>query len=470
MDGIQEAIVARLPLAEGAWRLFRHAVGDDILEQIWEAGRGRCYTGQIEFSDVVRVVHNALVPYDSGREAIKKEQEAGALQASTTAVFAKLRRIPVPVSEGLLREGTSRLRQLFPDWSCWKKPRSLQKFHIIIYDGKAIKRVAKRLKATRGLTGGLLGGRALVAIDWETGMALDMCGDEDGEANDVKHVGTLVPQIRERLEGPILHVSDRGFCDLEQPRHFLRAEGDHFLVRYHPKVKFHRDSSQKQRRSVNEDGQTILETWGWLGSENDSRRLYVRRIELVRKGQDSVVLITSLLDADKYPATDLLWIYRERWEIERLFQKVTEVFGLSHLIGCSPQATLFQFAFCMLLYNMIQVVRGYVAQAQDREPSDISSEMLFRDVEREMISWTYLLPVEDTLDYFQSLPPVEELREKLGDLFSQTWSDTWLTSPPQAVHRSTPRRRTRTHASVHRMMFGAPPKDRRNRRPKKSSA
>jgi hypothetical protein len=60
-------------------------------------------------------------------------------------------------------------------------------------------------------------------------------------------------------------------------------------VRYHPKVEFHRDSSQKERRRVNEEGQTILETWGWLGSENDSRRLYVRRIELVRKGQNQWV-------------------------------------------------------------------------------------------------------------------------------------------------------------------------------------
>jgi hypothetical protein len=74
MDGTQEAILAKLSLAEGVWWLYRHALDDSRLEQIWEAGRGRCYTGQIEFSDLVRIVHNALVPYDSGREAIKKRR------------------------------------------------------------------------------------------------------------------------------------------------------------------------------------------------------------------------------------------------------------------------------------------------------------------------------------------------------------------------------------------------------------
>jgi hypothetical protein len=52
----------------------------------------------------------------------------------------------------------------------------LKRFKIVIYDGKAIKRVAKRLKPCRGAAGGLLGGRALVAIDGETGMSLGDAG------------------------------------------------------------------------------------------------------------------------------------------------------------------------------------------------------------------------------------------------------------------------------------------------------
>jgi hypothetical protein len=464
MDETQKAMLAKLPLAEGVGWLCRFALDDALLSSIWEQHRGRCYTAAIQFPDLVRLIHDALLTYDSGRECFQKHREAGTLEASVVAAFGKLRRVPIAVSEALLRQGSARLRNLFPDWSVWQKPRSLRKFRIVIYDGKAIKRVAKRLKPTRGTTGGLLGGRALVAIDWETGLTVAMRGDPDGEANDVKYVGELVPYVRAEFEGPILHVCDSGFCDLEQPRHFLESDGDHFLVRYHPKVKFHRDATRAERRSLNEEGQVILETWGWIGSPQDRRRRYIRRIELVRDGADPVILITSLLDPEEFPAIELLWIYRERWEIERVFQKVTEVFGLSHLIGCSPHATLFQFAFCLLLYNMIQVVRGYVAQAQNREPSEISSEMLFRDVERELDAWHLLFSVEQTVEFFQLLPSPQTLQARLSRLFDQMWSETWLASPPQAVHRRTPRRRTRTHASVHRLLHGPPSKQpRRNR-------
>ena len=43
--------------------------------------------------------------------------------------------------------------------------------------------------------------------------------------------------------------------------------------------------------------------------------------------------------------------------------------------------------FCMLLYNLMQVVQGYVAQSQSCEPTEISSELMFRDVEDQLIAW-----------------------------------------------------------------------------------
>ena len=55
-----------------------------------------------------------------------------------------------------------------------------------------------------------------------------------------------------------------------------------------------------------------------------------------------------------------------------MFQQVTEVFGLEHLIGTRPEGVIFQFAMCLLLYNLIQVVRGAIAvEVQDAtEPSN----------------------------------------------------------------------------------------------------
>ncbi len=51
-------------------------------------------------------------------------------------------------------------------------------------------------------------------------------------------------------------------------------------------------------------------------------------------------------------------MYLARWGSERVFQQITAVFHLNRLIATTPQGTLFQLAFCLLLYHLIQVVRG----------------------------------------------------------------------------------------------------------------
>ena len=68
--------------------------------------------------------------------------------------------------------------------------------------------------------------------------------------------------------------------------------------------------------------------------------MYVRRITLYRPGERDVILVTNLCDAAAVPAVDLLEVYLNRWGIERMFQQVTEVFGLSHLMGTTPAGTI----------------------------------------------------------------------------------------------------------------------------------
>jgi len=84
--------------------------------------------------------------------------------------------------------------------------------------------------------------------------------------------------------------------------------------------------------------------------------------------QESIVVITDLEDAAKYPAAQLMETYRKRHQIEKVFQKTTEVFGLQRLIGSSPLAGLFQFAYCLLLHNIVQTLLGYVAEAKTSRP------------------------------------------------------------------------------------------------------
>lgn len=160
MDAGQRSALARMPLAEGVFGLFRHALADDKLQEVWEEHRGRCYEDVLTFSTLLPVVQDALLLFNSGRESFLKHQAEGTLETTLSAVYGKLSRVRVPVSQGLLLMASRQLRALFPAEADREKPPSLEAFHVVIYDGKAMKRVAKRLKPCRGAPGGLLGGRS----------------------------------------------------------------------------------------------------------------------------------------------------------------------------------------------------------------------------------------------------------------------------------------------------------------------
>lgn len=153
--------------------------------------------------------------------------------------------------------------------------------------------------------------------------------------------------MRSGVAGLRLWRADHGFADLRRFVEFT-AEGDHFLVRYHPKCGFHRDPTRPVRHTRDAQGRKILKEWGWLGAANHKLRCEVRRVTLFRPDEEDMILMTDLLSSSEFPATELLDLYRERRGIERVFQQVTDVFGLKGLIGGTPQATIFQFAFCLL--------------------------------------------------------------------------------------------------------------------------
>ena len=166
-------------------------------------------------------------------------------------------------------------------------------------------------------------------------------------------------------------------------------------------------------------------------------------------------MLTDLLDAEKYPAADLLALYAERWGIERMFQQVTEVFHLETLIGGSPEATVFQFAFCLVLYNMIQVVRASIAAIERRDPNTISTEKLFLDVERELTACTVMWDVEQWAARVDRPWRAKEVKSRLKELFRHVWTDRWLKAKSyrRRPHPVVPR--LGVHVSVHRILLEA---------------
>ena len=273
----------------------------------------------------------------------------------------------------------------------------------------------------------------------------------DGDAHEVRFVADLLPVVRARVPGPRLGLGDRAFCNLEQVDRFC-AEGDHGLVRRRRNASFEPDPTRSPQTGRDTAERTSTEAWGWPGKRNDPRGRYVRQITLERSGEEPIFLVTDLPDAACHPASDLLLLSMSRWGIERMFQQVTEVFGWQALLGGSPQATIFQFAFCLVLYNIIQVVRSYVGAAQHRPCGTLSSEKLFYDVQRELTAWSVLVSPATTVAYLPAWCSPENVRAPLHQLLDSAWTKRWIkaSSPRRACTPRAPN--VRSHTSVYRIL------------------
>jgi hypothetical protein len=444
-------------LAEATLLLWQFVCDDPSLHELYDRHRGRTYHKKIPFPLMAQLVRDALLePDGSGHKSFCQAQQDGILPAVLSSTYDNLAHLPLAVSEAFLAEGADHLRQIFPNAQVTRLDApiapSLDDFEILVVDGKVVKRVPRRLRPARQCKGGLLGGKGLVALHLRSGLVVALATDPDGETNDAKLVPDLLPQVRGRLEGARLWLADRQFCDLIQTAAFVAEGGDHFLVRYHSKVHFYPDATRPAQQGRDHQGRLYEQEWGWLGGERDKRRRYVRRVTLHRDGEEDVILVTDLLAAERYPAEELLTLYLARWGIERVFQQITEVFHLNRLIATTPQGTLFQLSFCLLLYNMIQVIRSYVAVGQGFSLEVISTELLFIDVSKQLVAVNELVAVERMVSLLPLACSAAAVGQRLRELLFGVWSDSWIKTPKRTRKPAAAKQGKREHTSVYRLL------------------
>jgi hypothetical protein len=453
MDAFERELMRRSPLAACVLEVCDFIFDDQLLSSIWERHRGRCYEDVLRFPDFLRLMRDALIRYGGSAHKLYLELEScDAHPVDESNFYRKLSHTPVELSRALLRQCTAKLSELLPE-AVVELPGCFDGFEVIAGDGKAIKKVAKRLTPTRGFVGKLLGAKALVALDLRRGLAIAMSDSLDGMSNDVPLVPLLMPQVYEVVkQRPLLSVWDRAFDDVRTLGHLSQRPGDGFVVRLkQSQTPFAVESTVETRDA---QGRRVLDEVGMLGRGPKAMR--VRRITLFRReseGEEDVVLLSNLLDRKSYGAADLLELYRFRWDIEQVFQQVTETFGLSHLIGCRPQAVLLQFAFCLLLYNLMQVIKAYVADDGRVLASTVSMYYLFDDVRTELVAWAYHTDGR----WLPTRRSAADLRRHLRSLLKGSWNPIRYAKQPDTKPRPKPPRKRWLHGghtSVQRALEG----------------
>jgi hypothetical protein len=143
-----------------------------------------------------------------------------------------------------------------------------------------------------------------------------------------------------------------------------------------------------------------------------------RAIGYRRKGFRPQVLLTSLLDAEKYPAKEVVSLYHERWEVELGYDEIkTEMLEREEsLRSKSPPMVEQEVWGLVLAYNLVRLEMEQVAEEAGVEPRRISFRASLRRIQDEWL-WCanttpgnipkYLKALREDLKHF-ILPPRRE--------------------------------------------------------------
>jgi hypothetical protein len=146
------------------------------------------------------------------------------------------------------------------------------------------------------------------------------------------------------------------------------------------------------------------------------------------------------------------------WSKENVFQAITEVFELRHLIGCTPRATVFQASLCLVMYNVLQVLRGYAAVAAPESVTveALSAEQIFTDLHEELVGLHRVLAVEELLRCLPAPATADQVCARLRELLGRAWSASWRKAVNKKRRPHQPKvKELGAHTSVHKVLEAA---------------
>lgn len=115
------------------------------------------------------------------------------------------------------------------------------------------------------------------------------------------------------------------------------------------------------------------------------------RVRVEQKGfrTKELVVVTTLLDAEKYTADELAKLYRRRWQAELFLRSLKVVLQMDHLRCKTPHRVRNELYMHLVAYNLIRKVMAIAADKAGIEPWTVSFKGALQTLAR-------LLPVLDT--------------------------------------------------------------------------
>jgi hypothetical protein len=175
------------------------------------------------------------------------------------------------------------------------------------------------------------------------------------------HESLLFRQLWDKLTKGDVVLADRGFCSYGALAS-LQQRGVDSVMRLHQK----RRADFRTGKKLGPDDRLV--TWSkpaqrteaWSVAEfaalPETLTLRMIRLQVAAKGfrTRTVVLMTTLLDAQIYPAAALRELYGERWQVELHFHQIKTLLAMDVLRGKSPELIQREVALHRIAYNLVR--------------------------------------------------------------------------------------------------------------------
>jgi hypothetical protein len=385
-------------LRRGECELHSLLPADEITAAFTETGyrdRGRLYTAVSTVIHFVGQILRADRSCQRAVHAIAAQRVASGQKppSADTGGYCKARqRLPEAGCTRLMRQSGTELEAMAPEHWRWCGRR------VRIADGSTLKIAdTDRNRAAYPLQRGLRAGtsypvvRILVLFSLAVGCVLD------GLLSPYQGKGTgetaMLRALAERFEPGDVLLGDRyfsGFWDIA----WWQRRGVDVVSRL---SNGRRGDFRRGRRLG--PGDHIV-PWNrtarpdWVSAEEAAgapARLGIRevRVRVAVPGfrVKHLIVVTTLLDAQRYPAAALAGLYRRRWQAELHLRSLKAQLGMEHLVTKTPDMVRKEFAMHLLAYNSVRRIMVEAALEGGRAPWQISFKGAWQSLTEFLMRW-----------------------------------------------------------------------------------
>lgn len=134
------------------------------------------------------------------------------------------------------------------------------------------------------------------------------------------------------------------------------------------------DFRQCHKKQGKQDGLILLKKPprpGWMSREYYDNWVPSELMIRVVKSKKRVI-VTTLLNAEDYPRSEIVSLYLKRWNVELDFRSIKSIMKMDVLRCKSPEMVRKEIDVHLLVYNLIRALMAQAAKRLDGQPREVS--------------------------------------------------------------------------------------------------